>query len=623
MRHIAYIVLLICISAAAQKPSEKQAHSLFERKSYVKAAAMYEQLKPSQKVLANLGDAYYFNGQADAAVRAYGSLFFTYKDSLDPEYSFRYAHALMGTGDYEKADIIMGEYLKFGVNTPKFIANLTNNVPYNYTIQLMAKNTTNGDFGMAFFGDKVAFASLRNNEMPVYNWNERPYLDLYSAVVSEKGLLTRIEPFPESINTKTHESSPTFTADGKIMYFSRTNDKRVQVGDEKFASVKIFRAEFKDNDWVNVTAVPFSADTYSIQHPMLTRDGKRLYFSSDMPGGHGSFDLYYVDIQEDGSYGSVTNLGNTVNTMHREQFPYISDDGNVLYFSSDGHQGMGGLDIFMTRQYQGQFAKPLNLGETINSGMDDFGYIVDEKRNRGYLSSNRKNGDNLYSFTRQENAAGYFVEGEVRDKNTKELLPGTTVSLFEEETGKLLGQVVVGGLAEYGFATEPNKQYRIQAVKDFYIPHSEGFTTNEEGKLRYTIELFMECYDDAEEIITRRQDGKVQIVLENIYFDLDKWDIKPEAGHVLNTLVDILNKYPEMEIELGAHTDSRASNMYNLRLSNRRAAAALEYLVKSGINRKRLKSRGYDETAPLINCGSACTEQQHSINRRCEFIITR
>ncbi len=623
MRHIAYFVLLFCFTAVAQKASEKQAHALFARKSYVKAAAMYEQLKPSQKVLANMGDAYYYNGQADAAVRAYGQLFFSFKDSLDADYSFRYAHALMGTGDYPKADIVMGEYLKFNVNTPKFISNLTNNVPFNYTIQLMAKNTTNGDFGMAFFGDKVAFASLRNAENPIYNWNDRPYLDLFSAVVSDKGLLTRIEPFPESINTKTHESSPTFTADGKIMYFNRTNDKRVEVGDEKFASVKIFRAEFSGSDWTNVTEMPFSSDTYSTEHPMLTRDGKRLYFSSDMPGGQGSFDIYFVDINDDGSFGAVTNAGNTVNTKHREQFPYISDDGNVLYFASDGHQGMGGLDIFMSRKYDGQFAIPLNLGETINSGMDDFGYIVNEKTNKGYLSSNRKNGDNLYSFTREENAAGYFVEGDVRDKNTKDLLPGTTVSLFEEETGKLLGQVVVGGLAEYGFATEPNKKYRIQAVKDFYIPHSEVFTTNEEGKLRYTIELFMECYDDAEEIITRRQDGKVQIVLENIYFELDKWNINDDAGRVLNTLVDILKKYPEMEIELGAHTDSRASHMYNLRLSNRRAASALEYLVKNGINRKRLKSRGYGETVPLINCGTTCTEQQHSINRRCEFIITR
>ena len=624
MKTYYYILVLFCVSfsAASQKVSVKQADALFAKKAYVKAAAMYEQLPQSQPVLQNMGDSYYNNAQMREAARAYGQLFATHTDTIQPHFYFKYAHALMGEGDYEKADVIMAQYLKFKVNTPKFIANLKTNVPHNYTIQPMAKNTSNGDFGMSFYGDKVAFASYRNREKPEYNWNDKPYLDLYSAVVSDKGLLTRIEPFPESINTKTHESSPTFSSDGKIMYFNRTNSKRVEVGDEKFASVKLFKATFEDGTWKNIEELPFSSDQYSTEHPVLSKDGKKLYFSSDMPGGQGSFDIYVVDVNEDGTFGTPKNMGSTINTIHREQFPALSDDGTILYFASDGHQGMGGLDIFMSKSYDGEFAKPLNLGETINSGMDDFGYIVDEKNNKGYLSSNRKGTDNLYSFTREENVGRYLVEGEVKDKNTKDLLPGSTVTLYDENN-KLIGQMVVGAAADYAFSTEPNKKYRIEAMKDFYIPHSEEFTTNEDGKIRYTIELFMECYDDAEEVISRRQDGKVQIVLENIYFDLDKSEIKPEAAHVLDVLINILRKYPEMEIELGAHTDNRASDMYNLRLSNRRAAAAVEYLIKNGILKKRLRSRGYGEQVPLIQCGTGCTEQQHSINRRCEFIILR
>ena len=343
-----------------------------------------------------------------------------------------------------------------------------------------------------------------------------------------------------------------------------------------------------------------------------------------MPGTLGSFDIFVVDVNEDGTFGQPQNLGKAVNTIHREQFPFISDDGTILYFASDGHQGMGGLDIFMSKSYDGVFAKPLNLGETINSNLDDFAYIVDEKKNKGYLSSNRKGGDNLYSFTRTENENRFVVEGEVKDKNTHTPLPGTLVALYDENN-ILIGQMVVGADADYVFSTEPNKKYRIEAVKDFYIPHSEEFVTNEDGKLRYTIELFMECYDDAEEIITKRQDGKVQIVLENIYFDLNKWDIKEDAARILNVLVDLLNKYPVMEIEIDAHTDSRASDTYNLMLSNKRAASSLEYLVKNGIKRKRLRSRGFGESVPLIKCGKTkvCTEQEHSINRRCEFIILK
>jgi peptidoglycan-associated lipoprotein len=626
MKKYFYILFIFCFSFTlfAQKATEKKANALFEKKSYVKAAEMYEQLKESQVILQNLGDCYYNNSQMIDAVRVYGKLFLSFKDSVAPEYYFKYAHSLLGTADYTKADAIMGEYLKYEISTPKFIANLVTNVPYNYEIQSMSKNITNGDFGMSFYGDKVAFASLRNSESKSFGWNDKPYLDLFSANVSDKGLLANVEPFPKEINTKTHESSATFSADGRIMYFNRTNDKKVKIGDEKIAVIKIFKAEFIDGKWSNVKELPFCSDIYSTEHPVLSKDGKKLYFSSDMPGTLGSFDIFVVDVNEDGTFGQPQNLGKAVNTIHREQFPFISDDGTILYFASDGHQGMGGLDIFMSKSYDGVFAKPLNLGETINSNLDDFAYVVDEKKNKGYLSSNRKGGDNLYSFTRTENENRFVVEGEVKDKNTQTPLPGTLVALYDENN-ILIGQMVVGADADYVFSTEPNKKYRIEAVKDFYIPHSEEFVTNEDGKLRYTIELFMECYDDAEEIITKRQDGKVQIVLENIYFDLNKWDIKEDAARILNVLVDLLNKYPVMEIEIDAHTDSRASDTYNLMLSNKRAASSLEYLVKNGIKRKRLRSRGFGESVPLIKCGKTkvCTEQEHSINRRCEFIILK
>ena len=625
MRNFYSILFILCLSGGlfAQKASLKKANSLFDKKSYVKAAEMYEQLNPDQKVLQNLGDCYYNNTQMNKAVRDYGKLFLTFKDSVKPEYYFKYAHSLLGEADYEKADQIMSEYLKYKVSTPKFITNLKTNVPFNYVVQPMSKNTTNGDFGMSFYGDKVAFASLRNASTKSFGWNEKPYLDLFSADVDSKGLLTNVEPFPKEINTKTHESSVTFSQDGHSMYFNRTNSKMVKIGNEKIAQIKIYKAEFVNGIWTNIVALPFCSDAYSTEHPVLTKDGKKLYFSSDMPGSIGSFDLYVVDVNEDGTYGVPVNLGNAVNTIHREQFPEISNDGSILYFASDGHQGMGGLDIFMSKSLNGgTFAKPINLGETINSNMDDFSYVVDEKKNLGYFSSNRKLGDALYSFTRTENQERYIVQGDVRDKNTQNLLPGTLVSLYDENN-ILIGQMIVGGDADYVFATEPNKKYRIEAMRDFYIPHSEEFMTNEDGKLRYTIELFMECYDDAEEIITKRQDGTVQIVLENIYFDLNKWNIKPDAERILKDLVDLLKKYPEMEIEMAAHTDSRASDYYNIILSNKRATSTLEYLVANGIKRKRLRSKGYGETVPLLRCGNACTEQEHSINRRCEFIILK
>lgn len=618
---ILIIYFLFVNSFFSQKGGIKKANELFANKSFVEAAQRFEQLEPTQEVLQKLGDCYYYNSEMKLAVKPYSQLFIRFKDSISSDIYFRYAHALKGVNDIEKADAIMSEYLKYPVNTKQFIENLNTIVPYNYQIQNMSKNFNTGDFGISFWGEKVVFASTRSADKPAFNWNLKPYLDLFEGTVNKEGLLENITPFPKEINTKTHESNATFTADGKTMFFSRTGEKRVKVGEEIVATVKIFKAEFINNMWTNVVMLPFCSDQYSVQHPTLSKDGKRLFFSSDMPSSLGSFDIFYVDVLDDGTYSAPINLGNTVNTIHREQFPFLTADA-TLYFASDGHQGLGGLDIFMSKSYNDQYAKPINLGETINTGLDDFGYVLDEAKNTGYLSSNRDGADNLYSFTRTENERRFIVNGDVRDKNSKVLLPGTTVTLFDEND-KLIGQIVVGEKADYVFNTEPNKKYRLEAIRDFYIPHSEEFITNDDGKIQYNIELVVESYDDAEEVVVTKDDGYVYIELENIYFDLNKWDIKPEAAKTLDIMVSLLKKYPLMEVQLGAHTDSRASETYNLTLSKNRAAATLEYLVANGIDRKRLRSKGYGESVPLIACGNTCNEAQHAINRRCEFRVLK
>ena len=623
MKNNFYILyfLLVCQLILAQKPSIKKADELFANKAYVEAAKMYETLKQDQKLLQNLGDCYYYTGQMQFASTHYGSLFFKYKDSVKTDYYFRYANALKGIENYEKGDAIMGEYLKYAVDTKKFKEHLNNIVPFNYVIKPMTRSTTTGDFGIGFYGEKVVFASIRNNENPIYKWNDKPYLDLYEATVSKDGILENIKPFSKAINTKTHESSAIFTKDGKTMYFNRTNDEQVQVGEEKFASVKLFKAELVENEWANITELPFSSDQFSTEHPTLSVDEKKLYFSSDRPGSIGSFDIYVVDILEDGTFSEPQNLGNNINTIQREQFPFMAED-ETFYFASDGLQGLGGLDIFMARIYDGVFGKPINLGETLNSGMDDFAYVLKPNDSIGYFASNRKGTDVLYTFKREENERRFIVEGDVRDKNTKELLPGTTVTLYDMDD-KLIGQLVVGENADYVFNSEPNTKYKIVADRDFYASKTEIFETTDDGRVRFSVELEIESYDDAEEIIVTKEDGLVYIQLENIYFDLDKWDIKPEAANTLNVLVEIMKKYPRMVIELGAHTDSRASDAYNLRLSHNRANSTLEYLVTNGIQRNRMRSKGYGERVPLISCGDKCSEVEHSINRRVEFIVLK
>ncbi|WP_040281324.1 OmpA family protein [Psychroserpens damuponensis] len=618
--YILIYLLCVCSLSFGQKKSLKRANKLFDNKAYVEAAEIYKQLDDSQESLKKLGDSYYYNFDMKKASDAYKKLLASYKDSLNPEVYFRYAHALKGIEDYDTGDQIMSEYSKLLEDTPQFIEDLTSLVPYNYTIKQVESGSNIGDFGISYYQDNVVFASLRNTKNPKYAWNENPYLDLYKASVSEDKNLENVEPFSEDINSKTHESNATFSRDGKTMYFSRTSKKRIKIEKEKIAVVKIYRAELIDSIWTNITVMPFSSDLYSTQHPVLNKENTKLYFSSDMPGSLGSFDIYYVEIFNE-SFGNPINLGNTINTKHREQFPFITQD-STLYFASNGHKGLGGLDLYSSKYKDNAFEEALNLGNTINSSMDDFGFVLKDSLHEGFLSSNRSGKDRLYSFTREPNRKTYFVEGEVRDKNSKEILPGSLVTLLDEN-GTIVDQIIVGDDAKYKFETEPNKKYQIEGYRSFYIPATEDINTNDEGKIEFDLELEIESYDDAEEIVVTKTDGYIYIELENIYFDLDKWDIKPEASKTLDVLVNLLKKYPRMEVQLGAHTDSRSSYDYNLVLSNNRAKATLDYLVANGVEKIRLKSKGFGETQPLVNCGDNCTEVEHSINRRCEFIILK
>ena len=394
-------ILLISITAFAQRSDIKEGDKFFSQAAYIDAADAYEKVNDkTQEVLQNLGDSYFFTNQMKNAAEVYELLFLRHEGNIEPEYQFRYAHALMATGNYVKADTYMNQVTGENWNHEEFAKELDTMVPHKFKYDQVMNNQSSSDFGIGFYGDRVAFASTRNQERPIYPWNKLPTLDLYSAQMDEDGKMSDIVLFSAAINTDEHESSATFSQDGKVMFFDRTNEKRVKnENDEKIAHISLYRAEMVDGSWTNVEKLPFSSEEYSVEHPSLSADGSKLYFASDMPGGSGSFDIYVVDVNEDGTYGTPQNLGAGVNTAHREQFPFISDEG-ILYFTSDGHQGFGNLDIFRT---EGDFSEVENLGRSINSGNDDFAFVIKENEEKGYFASNRRGTDNLYQFTREEN----------------------------------------------------------------------------------------------------------------------------------------------------------------------------------------------------------------------------
>ena len=607
----------------SQSSNSKKADKLFTLRAYKEAAEIYETSEHTKEVLQNLADSYYYNSNLEMAAKTYKELFEKFGDSLDKGYAFRYGQTLKGTKSYGSADEYLSKYYGKSIQTELFIEENNKTTPHVFSLRELETQNSSGDFGISFYAEnKVAFASTRNSSSPNYVWNGLPYLDLYSATMSSNGSLENIVPFPETINTDTHESNAVFTKDGKTMYFNRTNNTRKKTDEDRIAHIKIYKAELIDGVWTNVSALPFTSNAYSTEHPALSNDEKTLYFASDMPGTLGSFDIYKVAINDDGSYGEPINLGSVINTEQREQFPFISDY-NVLYFSSIGHEGFGGLDVFRSNLVNGEFDKPVNLGGSINSSMDDFAYVINEKTNKGFMSSNRTGVDKLFSLNREENIlTKYQVEGLVQDKNSKNLLPGALITLFDE-SGKVLQETRVAEDAYYLFKIEPNKKYKVKGAMKAYIPQEVEFSTDSSGKVQHNIYLSLESFADAEARVKKDEKGDVKIELDKIYFDFNKSNIRDDAGATLNVLVDLMKKYPSMEVEVSAHTDARGNDQYNLSLSKRRAASTLEYLVSQGIERNRLRSVGYGETKPLNKCTepNMCEEEEYDVNRRCEFTI--
>ena len=632
---LTFSILLLATTGYAQKFNIKGANKLFAKRAYVDAAEQFVQSKViDMQTLQRIGDCYYFNTKMKDAAKWYSRLFKSYGNNTDPAYMFRYAQALKGIEEYEQADEWMDKYKQAiseetadGEGTLTYMAKVDSDVPYLYTPEKIAANSENSDFGVAFYGDKVVFAAASDSvSSKTYKWNKEPYLDLFIGTPDDEGNINNVTLFSDEINTATHEATPVFTKDGNTMYFCRTNEKKVKLPHEKVANIKLYKAEKVDGKWTNITELPFNSDAHSCGHPSLSPDEKKLFFISDMPGTIGMMDIFEVDILEDGTYGEPRNLGNKINTPKREMFPYMSEY-NTLYFASDGHLGLGNLDVFSSQIEESEYSTPKNLGSSVNTGLDDFAFVINEATDKGFLSSNRSGSasDDIYYFKRKEFIKPvYIVEGVVSDKNSGELLPGSLVTLMDEDNN-VIADTIVKDDARYQFKLDPNKKYVVRGTRKLYDPYDVNFSTDSEGKISHNIYLKLELYSDKEDNIIATTDGSTQVKINKIYFDFDKWNIRPDAAKELDVLVGVMKKYPDMEIEVSAHTDCRGSSDYNLSLSHKRAKSTLDYLVSQGIAKSRLKSIGYGEMQPLNKCvrEGICKEEEYDVNRRCEFKLLK
>lgn len=632
---------IIWSASFAQKAKIASADKKYDSYAYVDAIQTYERLAAkgyqSVEMFEKLGNAYYFNSDFEKAAQSYEKLY-QLQPELAPEYYYRYAQSLKATGKEKEAATVLAQFESKStgdsrVKRLKTNSNYLNEIRSNlgrYTIDNAGINSKYSDYGSAIVENQLVFASARDTGGVIQNkhaWTGKHFTNLYAANVDSELSPSNPSRYDANINSKFHEATPVFTKDGSTMYFTRNDYLDGKRGKDvnKFTLLKIYKATLVNKRWTNITELPFNSNNFSSAHPALSPDEQTLYFASDRPGTIGQSDLYKVSINSDGTYGDPINLGTAINTEARETFPFVTKD-NQLYFASDGHPGLGGLDIFRTNiNNDGSIGIIENDGGEVNSPKDDFGYYRDSETNNGFFSSNRDGGmgsDDIYKFTFKPSCK-QSLKGIVTDSKTAAVLANTTITLIDNQYNTI-GETTTDSSGNYSFEVKCSNSYSVRAIKTEYSPKELKIsipTTTGETKLDIQLESSVCKVAVGDDL------GKC-FGIKMIYFDLDKSNIRKEAALDLAKILDVLNQNPTMKLDIRSHTDCRQTAKYNMALSERRAKATIEWLVSKGIDQSRLTGKGYGESQLINDCGceptnqSNCSEEQHQMNRRSEFIIT-
>lgn len=647
-----YLLLLIVLFGLHNSYSQTRLVNKAEKQynelayAYVNSGDLYDKLVEkefgSSGIYAKLGDSYFFNADYKNALKAYNQIA-KLKDNyvFSNDQLFRYAQCLKSNGQFNEASAIIKELNaktsnKTLYSDTDYLQDLSNQ-PSRYTIKPVSVNSKLPDYGSAFYKDnKVIFASARDTNVVAKmtdRWNKKPFFKLYEATITSDGDLIDAKKITGKVNSVFHQSTPVITNDGKQMYFTRSNflDNKYATDDKKVNRLRIYRATLVEDKWTNIEDLSINNDAYSNAHPALTPDGKTLVFASDRPGSLGQTDLFEVEIKGDGTFGDVKNMGPSVNTIGRETFPFIAKTGE-LYFASDGQPGLGGLDVFEAVKNNDNTYSVFNVGKPVNSNMDDFGYIINPDTHKGFFTSNRTNDDQIYGFTELSPLKVKYdlvVFGKVYDAKKNQLLPKVKITVndaqqnkidefYTDNAGEYLLKIPVGN---YSLVYDKTGYY--QQTHQLDIPLKDKNQTIEIDKYMVMDPNAKELLGEGGKVITDGANLAEQLGILPIYFDLNGTKIRKASELELNKIVQVLKDYPLMTIDVRSHTDSRGDNNYNLKLSDRRAKTTINYIVSKGINAERITGRGYGETQLLNGCkdGVKCTEAEHQLNRRSEFIV--
>lgn len=611
--------VLVGISLSAQNKDTKNADKLFESYDYFKAAqeylALVEKGNSDTYVSKQLGDSYYYMRNTMEAEKWYAK---AVQIKQDPETYYRYAQMLKSNGKYTEADAQMKTFAalvpddqrakQFNEN-PDYLSKLLNREKL-YVVDKISVNSERSDFGAILYGDVLYFASARNENNKIYSWNNEPFLDIYQATYNAADSYS--EPVAvDELNSRFHEGPVTMTKDGSVVYFSSESFKdKLFVKDKthklKFGQVSLYKAVKENGKWGVVTPLPFNSKSYSMGNPSIDKDGKVLYFASNMPGSVGGTDIWKVTVNSDGTFGAPENLGNKINTAGDENFPFVTEDA-ILYFSSNGLTGFGSLDVFSVDLNKDQ--EPYNIGKPVNTEKDDFAFTFNKDKNIGYLSSNRSGVDHIYSSIP-------ICKGEilsvVKNAKTGKLLANSRVVILDS-MNTILDTQTSNENGEVLYKVECQKPYTIEVFKDGYVSKSFPVAKIKEGKI--TVDAVI---DPVEVIVT-----EIEIILKPIYFEYNKSNITKKGAAELDKLVYVMSQNDKLRIYVKSHTDSRGTDEFNLDLSERRANSTVAYIVSKGISVDKITGKGFGESEFKVDCQDKCTDDEHALNRRSEFMIIK
>lgn len=620
------ITFMSSLCLTAQNNATKKADKHFNKYQFVEAAEDYLKLANSGDadayVYGQLAECYYNVFKTEDAEKWYAKALET---TSNPEMIYNYSQMLKANGKYEESN---AQLEKFSAMRPAdhrvtaFKAN-PNYLPKilekgkKFNVQNLPINSEVSDFGGTLKDGKLYFTSARNSNRKTYGWNEEPFLDIYAATADSEGGFQTPAMIKENINTKYHEGTVSFSPDGNTMYFTRESyyDKvfeRDSLTKHKISFLNLYKSIKQEGKWSEAEALSLNGDNYSVKNPAVSADGKTLYFSSDKAGGYGQYDIYSAPIDADGMVGEATNMGQKLNTEGQEMFPFISSS-NTLYFSSNGHLGLGGLDVFFAKIIDGKVGPIRNIGIPVNGNADDFAFSINEETEEGFVSSNREGGkgsDDIYAVKKLQPICDVLMTVTVKDSETGLVLEGASVDIKDAE-GTVFGTKISNAQGIVEFIIECDLDTLLTGSKvDYESGMAEVEGTSEE---EVSVEILL---TPILEIILADK-----VVLNPIYFDFDKSNITAQAAFELDKLVQLMTKYESIIISAESHTDSRGSATYNLSLSDRRAKTTAQYVISKGIDASRITGIGKGETSPNVDCSGKCTEDEHQLNRRSEFFI--